>query len=178
MKAILKREWNAYFQNIIGWLYLAATAALYGLYFFVYNLNYGYAKVSYALNAITFLYLITVPVLTMRSLAEEQKSKTDQLILTAPVSVGKIVLAKYLAMAAVHTHSGYAASSDDVRRRFGSGKLRGRFGILPLRPCVYSDWAFCVVFDGKPGHFGCPDLCIFIFRLYDAKHYGANFCIG
>ncbi len=103
MKAILKREWNAYFQNIIGWLYLAATAALYGLYFFVYNLNYGYAKVSYALNAITFLYLITVPVLTMRSLAEEQKSKTDQLILTAPVSVGKIVLAKYLAMAAVHT---------------------------------------------------------------------------
>ena len=103
MTAILKREFKSYFQNIIGWLYLAATLALYGLYFFAYNLNFGYAKVSYSINAITFLVLITVPVLTMRSLAEEKKSKTDQLILTAPVSVGKIVLAKYLAMAAVHT---------------------------------------------------------------------------
>lgn len=103
MRAILKREFKSYFQNIIGWLYLAATLALYGLYFFAYNLSLGYAKVSYSLNAITFLVLITVPVLTMRSLAEEKKSKTDQLILTAPVSVGKIVLAKYLAMAAVHT---------------------------------------------------------------------------
>lgn len=103
MIAILKREWKSYFQNVIGWLYLAATIALYGLYFLAYNLNYGYSKVSYALNAISFLVLITVPVLTMRSLAEERKSKTDQLILTAPVSVGKIVLAKYFAMAAVHT---------------------------------------------------------------------------
>lgn len=103
MKAILKREFTSYFQNVIGWLYLAATLALYGLYFFVYNLNYGYTKIAYSLNAITFLFLITVPVLTMRSLAEEQKSKTDQLILTSPVSVGKIITAKYLAMAAVHT---------------------------------------------------------------------------
>ncbi len=103
MKAILKREFKAYFQNVIGWLYLAATLALYGLYFFVYNLNYGYTKISYSLNAITFLFLITVPILTMRSLAEEQKSKTDQLILTSPVSVGKIIAAKFLAMAAVHT---------------------------------------------------------------------------
>ena len=97
MKAIFKREFKSYFQNIIGWLYLAATIALYGLYFFVYNLNYGSSKVSYSLNAITFLFLITVPILTMRSLAEEQKSKTDQLILTSPVSVGKIITAKYLA---------------------------------------------------------------------------------
>lgn len=103
MKAIWKREFLSYFQNVIGWLYLAATLALYGLYFFAYNLNYGYAKISYSLNAITFLLLITVPVLTMRSLAEEKKSRTDQLILTSPVSVGKIVFAKYLAMACVHT---------------------------------------------------------------------------
>ena len=103
MRAIWKREWKFYFQNVTGWLYLAATIALYGLYFLAYNLNYGYAKVAYALNSISFLVLITIPVLTMRSLSEEKKSKTDQLILTAPVSVGKIVLAKYLAMGAVHT---------------------------------------------------------------------------
>lgn len=81
MRAIFKRELRSYFQTVIGWLYLAATLALYGLYFFAYNLNYGYAKVSYAVNAISFLFLLTVPVLTMRSLAEEKKSRTDQLIL-------------------------------------------------------------------------------------------------
>ena len=64
---------------MIGWLYIAASLALYGLYFFAYNLSLGYAKISYSLNAITFLLLITVPVLTMRSLAEERKSNTDQL---------------------------------------------------------------------------------------------------
>ncbi len=103
MTAIFKREFRSYFQNITGWLYLAATTALYGLYFYAYQMNFGYAKISYSLNAITFLVLVTVPVLTMRSLAEEKKSRTDQLILTSPVSVGKIVLAKYFAMAAVHT---------------------------------------------------------------------------
>ena len=103
MTAIFKREFRSYFQNITGWLYLAATTELYGLYFYAYQMNFGYAKISYSLNAITFLVLVTVPVLTMRSLAEEKKSRTDQLILTSPVSVGKIVLAKYFAMAAVHT---------------------------------------------------------------------------
>ena len=103
MKAILKRDFKACFQTVVGWLYIAVSIALYGLYFFAYNLNYGYADVSYPLNAITFLFLITVPVLTMRSIAEEKKTKTDQLTLTSPVSVGKIVLAKYFALAAVHT---------------------------------------------------------------------------
>lgn len=111
MRAIFKRELRSYFQTVIGWLYLAATLALYGLYFFAYNLNYGYAKVSYAVNAISFLFLLTVPVLTMRSLAEEKKSRTDQLILTSPVSVGKIVLAKYFAMSAVHTIAVFAMSA-------------------------------------------------------------------
>lgn len=121
MTAILKREFKAYFQNITGWLYIAATLALYGLYFFAYNLNYGYAKISYSLNAITFLFLITVPVLTMRSLAEEQKSKTDQLILTSPVSVGRIVLAKYFAMALIHTVTVLViAATPLILRCFGS----------------------------------------------------------
>lgn len=124
MKAILKREFLAYFQNIIGWLYLAATLALYGLYFFAYNLNYGYTKISYSLSAITFLFLITVPILTMRSLAEEQKSKTDQLILTSPVSVGKIILAKYFAMAAVHTIAVFVISATPlILQLFGTVSL-------------------------------------------------------
>lgn len=101
MSAIFKREFKSYFQTVIGWLFIAATLCIYGLYFFVYNLVYGYPSISNTLSAISFVFLITVPVLTMRILAEEQKNKTDQMILTAPVSVGKVILAKFLAMGAV-----------------------------------------------------------------------------
>lgn len=101
MLAIFKREFKAYFQSVIGWLFLAAILALYGLYFFAYNLRGGYPYISYALSSIAFIMLIAVPILTMRSLAEERKSKTDQLILTSPISVGKVVLGKYAAMVAV-----------------------------------------------------------------------------
>ncbi len=103
MLAIWKREFKAYFQSVIGWLFLAATLSIYGLYFYVYNLAYGYAYITNSLSAITFIFLVTVPVLTMRILAEERKNKTDQLILTAPVSVGKIVSAKFLAMGSIFT---------------------------------------------------------------------------
>ena len=101
MRAVFKREFLACFQSVVGWLFLAATLAFYYLYFYVYNMSYGYPYISYSLNAMSFLFLITVPILTMRVLAEERHAKTDQLILTAPVSVGKIVTAKYLALAAV-----------------------------------------------------------------------------
>ena len=103
MFAILKREVKAYFQTVTGWLFIAAVLVLYGLYFYVYNLRAGYPYISYSLSAIAFIMLITVPVLTMRSFAEERHSRTDQLILTAPVSVGKVVLGKYFAMVTVFT---------------------------------------------------------------------------
>lgn len=103
MLAIFKREFKSYFQNVIGWLFVAALLAVYGLYFYVYNLKNGYPYISYDLNGIGFIMMIAVPILTMRSLSDEKKTKTDQLMLTSPVSVGRIVAGKYLAMAAVYT---------------------------------------------------------------------------
>lgn len=75
MAAIFKREFKSYFQSVIGWLFIAVTLCLYGLYFVVYNLSYGYAYISYSLSAITFIFLITVPVLTMRVFAEERNKR-------------------------------------------------------------------------------------------------------
>lgn len=101
MLAIYKRELRSYLHTVTGALFIAATLLLTGIYFTAYNLLNGYPYVSYTLSSSTFLFMIAIPVLTMRVLAEERKNKTDQLILTAPVSVGKIVLAKYLAMATI-----------------------------------------------------------------------------
>ena len=101
MIAIYKRELKAYFHTVIGWLFIAATIALMGVYFMAINLTYGYSNIAYMISSVAFLFIITIPILSMKTLAEERKTKTDQLILTAPVSVTKIVLGKYLAMISV-----------------------------------------------------------------------------
>ena len=101
MKAIYKRELKAFFHSFVGWLFLAVTLFMMGIYFTVYNMMSGYPTISYVLQSIAFLFIISLPILTMRVMAEERKYKTDQLILTAPVTVGKVVLGKYLALVTV-----------------------------------------------------------------------------
>jgi len=101
MRAIYKRELRSYFCSFTGWLFVAVNLFVMGLYFVVYNMLMGYPTISYVLQSIVFTFIVTIPVLTMRALSEERKNKTDQLILTAPVSVGKIVLGKYLALVTV-----------------------------------------------------------------------------
>lgn len=83
---------------MIGWVFGAFLLLMAGIYFTAYNLNYGYPLFRYTLSSITFLFLIVSPILAMRTLAEERKQKTDQLLLTAPVTVWQIVLGKYLAL--------------------------------------------------------------------------------
>lgn len=85
-----------------GYVFIAFFLAFTGVYFMAYNLNYGYPMFSYVLNALVFILLIAIPVLTMKSFSEDRKSRTDQLLLTAPVSLGDIVLGKYLAMVTVY----------------------------------------------------------------------------
>lgn len=66
-----------------------------------YNLNSGYPYFSYVLMNINYVLIIIIPMLTMRSFAEERKNKTDQLLLAAPVKLFDIVMGKYLAMVTV-----------------------------------------------------------------------------
>ena len=101
MRAIYKRELRAYFHSMIGYVFIAFLVAYTGIYFLAYNLNYGYPYFSYVLSGILFVYLVAIPILTMRCFAEDKKNKTDQMLLTAPVSLFEIVLGKYLAMVTV-----------------------------------------------------------------------------
>ncbi len=101
MSAIYKKELRGYFTSVIGYLVVAALVLFIGVYFTAYNLNYGYPSFSYALVNVGLIIIIAVPLLTMRSLAEERKNRTDQLLLTSPVSVGGMVFAKWLSMMTV-----------------------------------------------------------------------------
>ncbi len=98
MKAIIRREVKAYFTSVIGWIFLAAFFFLFDLYFWAYNLNSGYPYIAYSISAVTFIFLIIIPILTMRSIAEDRRSKTDQLLYTAPISIPRVILGKYFSM--------------------------------------------------------------------------------
>lgn len=102
MIAVYKRELRSYLTSMIGYLFIFFILLLTGIYFSAYQLSAAYPKFEYTLSAVTFVFLIGVPILTMRVLAEERKQKTDQLLLTAPVSVGNIVIGKYLALVTVY----------------------------------------------------------------------------
>lgn len=137
MWAIYKREVKSFFQSVIGWLFLAAIMALYGLYFYVYNLVYASPYINNTLSATTIILLIAIPILTMRVLAEEKKAKTDQLVLTAPVSVGKLVMGKYLAVGTIFTIAVGIIGITPLFLRF--------FGEIPFSECyaaVLGFWLF------------------------------------
>ena len=101
MLAIYKRELKSYFQSMVGCVFVAFLVAFTGIYFMAYNLTAGYPYFSYTLSGSLIVFLVGVPLITMRSFSEERKNKTDQLLLTAPVGLGKIVMGKYLAMVTV-----------------------------------------------------------------------------
>lgn len=101
MTAVYKRELRSYLTSMIGYIFIFFILLLTGIYFSAYQLSAAYPKFEYTLSALTFVFLISVPILTMRVLAEERKQKTDQLLLTSPVSVEKIVMGKYLALVTV-----------------------------------------------------------------------------
>jgi len=101
MKAIYRRELNSYFNSMIGYVFIAVLVFLVGFYFWYVNLVNGYPYFSQTLASTQIIFMIAVPILTMKSMSEDRKGKTDQMLLTAPVSLTSIVLGKYLAMATV-----------------------------------------------------------------------------
>jgi len=97
MQAIYKRELNAFYNTMVGYVFSAVFLLVAGFYFTQISLLRGSANITNILSSISFIMVLIVPLLTMRLLAEEKKTKTDQLLLTAPVSVTGIVLGKFFA---------------------------------------------------------------------------------
>ena len=101
MIAIWKREIQSYFSTSVGYVYMGVFLALSGMMFYLQNISALNGDVLYLLSQTTFLWLLLSPVLTMRLIAEERHQKTDQLLLTSPVSLWGVVAGKYFAAVAV-----------------------------------------------------------------------------
>ena len=101
MLAVYKKELRQAFTSLFGYLFLAFLLALIGFYVYQFNLKLEYASFAYPLSSVTLFFILLVPMITMRSLSEEKKQKTDQLIFTSPVSVTRIITGKYLALVTI-----------------------------------------------------------------------------
>lgn len=101
MTAIFKREFKSCFTGMIGWGIAAVSLFFLGLYFTNRNLLYASSDFASVLYTMTMILLFLLPAISMRSFAEERKNKTDQLLLTSPVSIPAIVAGKFLAELAV-----------------------------------------------------------------------------
>ena len=101
MRAIYEKELRSSFCSVTGFLFAAFVLLFTGIYAMAINFSGGYPNFEYTLSNMTFIFLVAIPVLTMRSVAEERRQRTDQLLYSLPLSMTKVVLGKYFAMLTV-----------------------------------------------------------------------------
>ena len=101
MFAIMKRELLSYFTSPLGYVFIAVFYLFSGIFLFLFTLTSQSADMSYVYTGMFFVMLIMIPILTMRLMAEENKQKTDQLLLTSPVSLPRLVMGKFLSAFAI-----------------------------------------------------------------------------
>ncbi len=102
MGTILRREIRAYFSSPIGYILLAAFWALAGWYFYVSVLMTATAELRNVYNAMGTISIFLIPMMTMRLFSEDKRLRTDQALLTAPISLWELVLGKFFSSLCVY----------------------------------------------------------------------------
>lgn len=96
MIAIFKRELRSYFNSPVGYVCIAVLAALYGLFYYQVMAMGSSSYIGRVYSTMFSYSMMVIPIITMRSMSDDQKNKTDQVLLTAPIGVTSIVLGKFL----------------------------------------------------------------------------------
>jgi ABC-2 type transport system permease protein len=102
MHAIYKRELKSYFSSAIGYVVIAVFVFFASFFFVSYNISNDSSSMTGVFSNLLFIYIFLIPILTMRTFTEEKRQKTDQALLTAPVSLTGIVVGKFLAALTVY----------------------------------------------------------------------------
>ena len=98
MRAVFRHELSSYFSGVTGYVFGACLLLFTGIYTMAYNLKSALANFEYVLGNMSFIFLIIVPILTMKVIAEERRQKTDQLLYSLPLTMTGVVLGKYAAL--------------------------------------------------------------------------------
>lgn len=98
MKAVFKHELRQYFDSMTAYVFGAFLLLFIGIGSMLYNLQSAVSNFEFVLNFASTVFVVIVPVLTMRTLSEERKQKTDQLLYALPISTTQVILGKYAAL--------------------------------------------------------------------------------
>ncbi len=96
MWAIIKKEFKSYFFSPVGYVFIGLFLIMFSIFFYTDVFKYQSVNFEYIFYSGATILTFIIPILTMRTLAEERKSGTEQLLLTSPVSITKIVLGKFI----------------------------------------------------------------------------------
>lgn len=102
MRAVLKHELSGYFHSLTAWMFGAFLLVFVGIGAMLYNIQASVANFEYVLRFVSIVFVVIVPVLTMRVVAEEKKQKTDQLLYSLPLTTTQVIVGKYLALLLVY----------------------------------------------------------------------------
>ena len=105
MKAIIKKELLIYFHTPIAWVFIGVVMCVSAIMFTMFNLFDGNSSISMIFSLLPWIFVVMIPLLTMRLISEERGTKTDQLLLTSPISVSSIVWGKFFAALSVFAAS-------------------------------------------------------------------------
>ena len=97
MGAIIKKEFKSYFYSPIGYVFIGLFLIMFSIFFYTDVVQYGSTNFEYIFYSGSTILTFIVPILTMRTFAEERKTGTEQLLFTSPTSITKIILAKFIA---------------------------------------------------------------------------------
>jgi ABC-2 type transport system permease protein len=143
MKAVFKHELSSYFTGLTGYIFGAFLLLFAGIYTMIYNLQqYMLVNFEYVLGEMSFIYLIIVPILTMRILAEERRQKTDQLLYSLPLTMTQVVLGKYFAAYTFYLLLWLPMLLYPLASEIGNVYTEMRYGIQPEGVITYmlADW--------------------------------------
>lgn len=97
MLSVIKKEFKSYFLSPIGYVFIGLFLLMFSIFFHTDVVQYGSTNFEYIFYSGATILTFIVPILTMRTFAEERKTGTEQLLLTAPISLTKVVLGKFIA---------------------------------------------------------------------------------
>lgn len=164
MKVIYKKELKSYFNGMMGYVFAAFALIVIGIYTFAVNLSQTYPNFEYALDSCRFVFLLLIPMLTMRAISEERRQRTDQLLYSSPVSTWSVIWGKFLASLTVFALPlAVSCAYPLVLSRFGEVNLK----------TAYAGIAGFLLMGGA-----CIAIGIFLSALTDSQMVAAVMCFG
>lgn len=164
MTVIYKKELKSYFSDMMGYVFIAFALVLIGIYTYAVNLMQAYPNFEYVLDSVRFLFLLLIPVLTMRTMSEERRQRTDQLLYSSPISTWSIIFGKFFAAMTVYAVPLGISCFYPI--------LLSRFGTVNFKTAYAAIFGFLLM-GGV-----CIAIGIFLSSLTESQMVAAILCFG